>query len=69
MNNNVFYVIVAIIILDFLLERMLDYLNARRWTREVPERLTGIYDPEKKNGPVILNWSDDLISFDQSLFL
>ena len=42
-----FYVILVIIIVDYVFERVLDYLNATRWSEELPEELSGIYDPEK----------------------
>ncbi|HEY4789643.1 MAG TPA: M48 family metallopeptidase [Bacteroidales bacterium] len=45
--NTVFYVIIAIIILDYLLERWLDYLNAKNRTAQLPEELKGIYDEDK----------------------
>lgn len=47
MFNTVFYIIVAIIVLDFLLERFLDYLNTTWWSHDVPKRLAGMYNPEK----------------------
>jgi len=47
MENTIFYIITGIIVFDFLLERILDYLNATRWSDELPPELEGIYDPEK----------------------
>lgn len=47
MHNVYFYVIVGILVLDFLLERWLEYLNTRAWSPELPEVLRGIYDPAK----------------------
>ncbi len=43
----VLYIIVAIIILDYLFDRVMDYLNASRWSKTLPEELKGIYDEEK----------------------
>lgn len=43
----VFYVIVAIIILDYVFDRVMDYLNASRRSKTLPEELKGIYDEEK----------------------
>ncbi len=43
----VFYVILAIIILDYVFDRVMDYLNASRWSKTLPTELKGIYDEEK----------------------
>jgi STE24 endopeptidase len=45
--NVVFYAIVLIIVLNYLLEQWLDWLNAKNRTAELPEELQGIYDDEK----------------------
>jgi len=47
MYNIVFYIIIGILFLDYCLERFLNYLNASRWSQEVPDRLKGIYKPEE----------------------
>lgn len=47
MEAIIFYIIVAILAFDYLLERWLDYLNSTRWSNELPHELEGIYDPEK----------------------
>jgi len=44
MFMSVFYIIIAILIFDFLLERLLNYLNSTRWSNELPKELHGIYD-------------------------
>jgi STE24 endopeptidase len=46
MEKAIFIIIIAIIILDFVLERILDYLNSRYWSDELPAELAGIYDGE-----------------------
>ncbi len=43
----ILYVILLIIILDYLFDRVMDYLNASRWSKTLPEELRGIYDEEK----------------------
>ncbi len=43
----IFYVIIAIIILDYVFDRVMDYLNASRWSKTLPQELKGIYDEEK----------------------
>ena len=47
MYNSVFYIIIAIIVFDYLLERWLDYLNAKNRKAELPLELKGVYDEEK----------------------
>ncbi len=44
MYNNVFYIILAIIIADYILERVLDYLNYTKRSSKLPKELEGIYD-------------------------
>ncbi|MFO7844901.1 MAG: M48 family metallopeptidase [Bacteroidales bacterium] len=43
----VFYIIVGILIFDYLLEQVLNYLNATKRSAKLPEELKGIYDKEK----------------------
>jgi Zn-dependent protease with chaperone function len=47
MYNIVFYIIIAIIVFDYILERWLEHLNAKNRTASLPEELKGIYDEEK----------------------
>ncbi|MEE4178753.1 MAG: M48 family metallopeptidase [Bacteroides sp.] len=47
MGNTLLIIILVILLLDFSLERILDYLNASRWSNVLPETLKGIYDEEK----------------------
>jgi len=47
MASTLFYLIIGIIIFDFLLERWLDYLNLKHFKPELPRELTGIYDHSK----------------------
>ena len=42
-----FYSIITILIVEFLLGRCLDYLNAKTWTNDVPAELADLYDQEK----------------------
>ncbi len=42
-----FYLILAILIFDFLLERVLEYLNTTRWSDLLPDELKGIYNEER----------------------
>ncbi len=47
MADTIFIFIIAILIFDYLLERLLDYLNTTYWSNEIPKELEGIYDAEK----------------------
>lgn len=47
MAQTILYIIVAIIILDYILERILDYLNRTYWSDQLPAELEGIYNPEE----------------------
>lgn len=47
MYNIVFYIIIVIIVFDYLLERWLEHLNAKNRTSSLPEELKGVYDEEK----------------------
>ena len=45
MTQTIFYLILAILIVDFLFQMVLDWLNTTRWSDELPQELEGIYDP------------------------
>jgi len=47
MTETIFYIIIGILVFDYLLERLLQYLNSRLWSNELPNELHGIYDAEK----------------------
>lgn len=47
MANTFFIIIITILILDYLFERYLDYLNGTYLSYELPNELSGIYDAEK----------------------
>jgi STE24 endopeptidase len=47
MEKMIFIAILLIVILDFFLERILDFLNRTYWRDELPAELEGIYDSEK----------------------
>jgi STE24 endopeptidase len=44
-EQSLYIIIVVIIVADFLLERVLAFLNHRSSKKEIPESLAGIYDP------------------------
>ena len=47
MFNSIFYIIIAIIVFDYLLERWLEYLNTKSRSSALPDELKGVYDEEK----------------------
>ena len=47
MHNILFWVIIAIIVIDFLFEKYLDYLNTKTMSDTLPDEVKGIYDEEK----------------------
>lgn len=47
MAQTIFYVIIIIIVFDFIFEQWLDYLNTTRWSDKLPEELKGIYNEKE----------------------
>lgn len=47
MANIIFYIILLIVIVDFLFEQLLDYLNTTKWSDKLPKALFGIYNEEE----------------------
>lgn len=47
MEITIFYLIIGIVLADFLFERILDYLNLKHFSPEVPGDLEGIYEAGK----------------------
>jgi STE24 endopeptidase len=45
--QTIFNIIITIIVLNFILERWLDWLNDKNSSEKLPEELKGIYDEEK----------------------
>lgn len=46
-SENLFYLIIAIIIIDFIIDKILDALNAKHFDDPVPEELSDVYDKEE----------------------
>ncbi len=44
MQSTLFYIIIAILVFQFLLETILDYLNAQHYSKPVPEELRDVFD-------------------------
>ncbi|MFC2118768.1 M48 family metallopeptidase [Bacteroidota bacterium] len=47
MYHTIFFVIVGILLFDYFFDRILDYLNLKHQSVELPDQLIGIYDSEK----------------------
>lgn len=47
MENTILYIITAILVIDFIFERALDFLNRSKWSPDLPKEAEGIYDPGK----------------------
>jgi len=45
--NNLFYIIIIILIIQFLIETILDYLNAKHYGDPVPEELDDVFNAEE----------------------
>lgn len=46
-ENIVFILILTILTLDFVFDKILEYLNSRNWSTNIPIEIKGIYDEEK----------------------
>lgn len=44
MYNTLFYIIIVILSINFLVERILEYINSKHITTKLPDELQGIYD-------------------------
>lgn len=47
MSQILFYIIIGLVVADFIFDRVLEYLNSTRWSDQLPEEVKGIYDEEK----------------------
>ena len=47
MHEIIFWIIITILVLDFLFENYLEYLNTKRMGAKLPAELKGVYDEEK----------------------
>jgi len=46
-SEAILYIMIGILTLDFIIERVLSYLNGKSRKKEIPKELEGIYDDEK----------------------
>ncbi len=47
MSQILFYIIIGLVVADFIFERILEYLNSTQCSDRLPEEVKGIYDEEK----------------------
>ncbi len=47
MSQILFYVIIGLLVADFVFERVLEYLNSTRWSDKLPDEVKDIYDLDK----------------------
>jgi STE24 endopeptidase len=47
MHEILFWIIIGIIVFDFVFEKYLDYLNTTKWSVIIPDEVKGIYDEKK----------------------
>lgn len=47
MPQLLFYIIIGLVVADFIFDRFLLYLNSTRWSDQLPEEVKGIYDEDK----------------------
>jgi len=48
MNSNIlFYIIISILLIQFIIEAVLEHLNAKRYTDTVPSELSDVFDKEE----------------------
>ncbi len=47
MHNTLFYIILLILVVGFLFEQLLEYLNRKNWSDILPEELRDVFDAEE----------------------
>jgi len=45
--NTLFYIIIGIMVLSFIIDKILDHLNAQHYNDPVPEELRDVYDDDE----------------------
>lgn len=44
--TTLFYVLIGIIVISFLFDKFLDYINAKKFNDPIPEKLVDVYDED-----------------------
>jgi STE24 endopeptidase len=68
MQPTFFYILLAIIIFNFLLDRLLEWMNARNWSPEPPAGLEDVYEPEKYRQSQLYHRENDRFGWITSSF-
>lgn len=68
MYNNIFIIIVTIVIFGYLLERFLTILNSTKWSYKLPEELKDVYDAKEYKKSQEYKKVNDKFSFLTSSF-
>ena len=66
--QGILILLVAIIVFDFLLDKILDFLNLKNIKSDLPEEVKGIYDEEKYKKSIAYTKSNSKFSFVTSTF-
>ena len=68
MHNYVFYLIIIFPLFGYLVARILDYLNGKMWSPELPEKLKGICDEDQYSRSQLYYRENNRLSFWSSTF-
>ena len=71
-SNSLFYIILAIIIINFIVDKVLDALNAKHFNDTLPEELQDVYDDveyKKSQNYKAINYKFGLLTSTFSVFL
>ncbi|MBT8307252.1 MAG: M48 family metallopeptidase [Maribacter sp.] len=70
--SSLFYVIIAILVIEFVIETILDYLNSKRYRDPIPEDLQDVFDADeyqKSQNYKMMNYKFGLLTSGFSLLL
>ena len=59
-----FYIIIGVLLLDFVIDKLIDHLNAQHFDDPIPEELNDVYDKEeykKSTAPSINHFYEKLL--------
>ena len=68
MHNYVFYLIIIFPLFGYLVARILDYLNGKMWSPELPDKLKGICDKDQYSRSQLYYRENNRLSFWSSTF-
>lgn len=68
MENTLFYIIIGILVFNYLLSRILDYLNLKRWENRLPGELREFYDEQKYQRAQNYNFANNKLEFISETF-